>query len=209
LSTVVIFLSITFGLCFYYLDKADNTQDEQEKLDYFWRASLFFPALERYDSFSAFLMSKKLPNMSGASRKVAADYALLQLETAIAKMPFNTRNYVVKASILQATQADINAVSAQYEKALHNKPVALRVRYRYAQYLAANGQATKALKVLWGHWGRVGMGFYRDALAFLNYQLALSKQLGTEKETTLIAQEIQRFEQLQTKNKGGVYVFTK
>ncbi len=208
-SAAVIFLMMTFGLSFYYLDQADKTQNEQEQLDYFWHAGLFFPALERYDSLSAFLMSKEVSTFEGKLRQTIADFSLAQVDTAINKNPFNTRNYITKANILQAMQGDISAVSEQYENALKNEPFALSVRYEYAQYLEANQQGAKALNVLWGQWGRLNMSFYQDAIAFLTYQLKLNKQYGMQKDGVIVEREIQRFIQLREKRDRGRYVLVK
>jgi len=210
-SAVVIFLVITFGLSFYYLDQAGKTQNEQEKLDYFWHAGLFFPALERYDSLSAFLLSKQITSggFDVALRQNIAKFSLAQVDLAINKMPFNTRNYVAKASILQAMKTDISVVSEQYENALKNEPFALSVRYDYAQYLVAKQQEAKGLKVLWGVWDRLNVGFYRDIIAFLTYQLKLNKQYGSKEDDGIIEREIKRFTQLKEKQEGGKYVLVK
>jgi len=211
LSAVVIFLTMTFGLSFYYLDKAGKAQNEQEQLDYFWHAGLFFPALERYDSLSAFLMSKQI-NSGGfdlALRQDVANFSLAQVDAAINKMPFNTRNYITKANILQATQGDMSTISEQYEKALHNEPYLLSVRYEYAQYLVAKQQGSKALKVLWGAWERLNMGYYQQTIEFLTYQLEINKQYGEQQGSEIIEREIQRFTQLKEKQEGGVYVLRK
>jgi len=211
LSAVVIFLTMTFGLSFYYLDKADKTQNEQEKLGYFWHAGLFFPVLERYDSLSAFLLSKQI--ISGGFdvglRQTISRFSLERVDTAMNKNPFNIRNYIVKSSILQSNQGDINLVSEQYEKALHNDPSALNVRYEYAHYLVANQEEVKALNVLWGLWDRWNMGFHQDTLAFLTYQLKLNDKYGIQKDNSIIEREIQRFIQLKEAGAGGSYVLVR
>jgi len=205
LSAVMIFLIITFGLSFYYLDKAEKTQNEQEQLDYFWHAGLLFPALERYDSLSAFLLSKEINGFEGKLRKTIADFSLAQVDLAINKNPFNTRNYIAKANIIKAMQGSVGEVSAQYEKALQIEPSALSVRYDYARYLVTQQQGVKALKLLWGLWDRLTMGFYQDAIAFLTYQLKLNKQYGVQNDNSIIEREIQRFIQLKEKREGGSY----
>lgn len=210
-SAMVIFLIMTFGLSFYYLDKADNTENKQEKLDYFWHAGLFFPVLERYDSLSAFLMSKQINSagLDAALRQKIAGFSLGQVDAAIAKMPFNIRNYVTKANILKVTEGGISAVSEQYESALHNEPSALSVRYEYVKYLMTKQQGAKALKVSWGAWERLSRGYYQPAIDFLTYQLDLNDQYGVQTDSRIIEREIQRFTQLQGKQRGGVYVFVR
>ena len=213
-TSLVILLAICFGLAFYFLNNANQEKNKQTKLDYYWKASLFFPALERYNSLSASLISKHLTKIdtkqdSSQQREQMTTLALTEINTAIDKMPFNTRNYLTKISILQSLNKGIPAISEQYEIALKVAPAALSTRYQYAKYLIDNNLQTKALSILWAAWNRLNVERYQTGIAFLTYQLEINNQHGDKKDNLILEQEIQRLTKLKKSKKGGEYVFKK
>ena len=213
-TSLVILLVICFGLAFYFLNIANQEQNKQIKLDYYWKAGLFFPALERYHSLSASLISEHLKKTdtkqnSSQQREQMTALALREINAAIDKMPFNKRNYLTKVSILQSQNKGIPVISEQYEKALTVAPAALSTRYQYAKYLIDRNLQTKALSILWAAWNRLNVERYQTGIAFLTYQLEINNQYGDKKDNLIIEQEIQRLTKLKKLKKGGEYVFKK
>lgn len=213
-TLLVILLVICFGLAFYFLNNANQEKNKQTKLDYYWKAGLFFPALERYNSLSASLISQHLTKIdkkqdSSQQREQMTILALTEINSAIDKMPFNKRNYLTKVSILQSLNKGIPAISEQYEIALKVAPEALSTRYQYAKYLIDNNLQTKALSILWAAWNRLNVERYQTGIAFLTYQLEINNQYGDKKDNLILEQEIQRLIKLKKSKKGGEYVFKK
>ena len=206
---IIILLISCFGLSLFFLHKAENEINEQAKLDYFWKASLFFPALERYDSYSAFMLSKQLKKASSDDsfsqqlNQKAADIALSEINTAINKTPFNTRNYITKAEILRSTHQPVSTIYQQYEKALKNEPTALSIRYDYSRLLFEHHQEEKALNILWDAWGRLNSTYYKTGLEYLRYQLDMNNHYGNKLKSKLIEYEIQRLRNLNNNRKAG------
>ncbi len=210
--SVVIVLISCFGLSFYFLQQAEQSKKPQTKLDYYWKASLFFPALEYYDSLSASLLSKKINQIQTNNdplqqRQQIAALALNEVDSAISKVPFNPRNYLTKASILKSMQQDISKINNQYDKSLLIAPAQLSVRYSYAHYLIEQQNYKQALAILWGAWDRINKDYYKKGIQYLTYQLEVSKQYGNSKDNQVIEREIQHLTKLKETNLGGSYVF--
>lgn len=199
------------GLSLYYLQQAEKSQNERQQLNYYWLAGLFFSPLEHYDALSALVLSKKLLDMpiGSSQHEEMAGLALKKINAAIDKVPLNARNYATKAGILQTMRADSTSVVEEYEHALTNTPFDFGIRYDYAHFLVATQQTSKALTVLWGAWGGVNAGVYKDAIKFLKYQLELKTLYGNPEDNTLIEQQIQHLANLQKQAESGVYVFKK
>ena len=210
LVAIVALFTLCFGWSFYSLEQSKNSLDESQKLNYYLRASLFFPALEHHDVLSAFIISKHLRSeLDVAQRQKLVELALTHINMAIDKVPLNASNYATKANILRSTQADVKVVSEEYKQALKYQPNFLSVRYEYAQYLVVQQQTTQAIALLWGAWGKVTVGYYQAALDFLNYQLEINNKYGDQQESVFIELEIQRLTQLKEMANGGVYVLQK
>jgi len=210
LLTMVVLFTLCFGWSFYSLEQSKSSVDEVQKLNYYLRASLFFPALEHHDVLSAFIISKHLSTeLDIAQRQKMVELALTHINMAIDKVPLNASNYVTKANILRSTQVGVKVVSEQYEQALKYQSNFLPARYEYAQYLVAQQQTTQAIALLWGAWGKVTVGYYQAALDFLNYQLEINNKYGDQQESVFIELEIQRLTQLKEMANGGVYVLQK
>ncbi len=213
-ASLVAFLIICFGLSLNFLNNAELETNKEKKMDYLWKAGLFFPSLERYDSYSSFMLSKHLQKLesnheSSQQRDQMAALALAEVNTAIDKMPYNIRNYITKASILKTLHKDIATVSEQYEIALKKQPVVLSIRYQYAHYLVTHQQYKKALSVLWAGWGRLNVERYQVGISFLAYHLKINNQYGNKNDSLLIEREIQHLTKLDGIKKGGVFVFKK
>ncbi len=173
-NTIVILLIISFGVSFYYTDKAANTENQQQALEYHRISGIFFPLVERYEFFSAQDMAAELGNpeykQSAFKRQEIAKLALSRSDIAINKMPANAEIYHTKAEIIQAMQGNVSKISELYEKSLQLDPYQFKVRDEYARFLTINKQYKKALSVLWGAWGLLNNAFYQNGIMFLSFQ---------------------------------------
>ena len=213
-STTIIILIITFGISFYYTFKATRTENEQQFLDYYRIAGLFFPQVERYEFFSAEDLSVQLQQPMGKQdmlkRQQIAKLALSRIDSSINDMQANAQSYHIKANIIQAMQGNNATISELYEKSLLIDPYQLKVRDEYARYLTINMQYKKALSVMWGAWGLLNNAFYQNGIIFLGFQLRLNKVYGDPKDSLIIMQEIQRLSKLRkTRATAGKYVFNR
>lgn len=213
-ASLVVLLIICFGLSLNFLNNAELETNKEKKMDYLWKAGLFFPSLEHYDSYSSFMLSKHLQKLelnheSSQQRDQMAALALAEVNTAIDKMPYNVRNYITKASILKTLHKDIASVSEQYEHALRNTPANLGVRYQYTHHLIEQKQDKKALSVLWAAWNRITVERYQTGIRYLTYQLEINQHYGNKNDNRLIENEIQRLKKINKTQEGGVYVFKK
>ncbi len=211
-TTLVILLITSFGLTIFFLQQANHSTNEQEKLDYFWKASLFFPAIDRYNSYNASLLTTHIQNTQNQSQQEQQkiiDHALSEVNRAINKMPFNTKNYMTKASLLKQANQNPSVIIEQYEKALTKTPSALDIRYKYTHYLIEQKQYKKALSILWSAWNRITVDRYQIGIQYLTYQLEINQLYGKKQDNQMIENEIQRLKIINKTKEGGVYVFKK
>lgn len=214
LSILVCLISLGFGLSLYFLNRADQAQNQQQKLDYFWKASLFFPALERYESYSAHVLTDHIVNSKTGGQlnhqqSQMASLALSEVNHAIQSMPFNTRNYMTKAKLLKILNQPSHLIIDQYQNALNNEPSSLGVRFEFSKFLIANQQPKQALDILWAAWNRLNVERYQTGIIYLSYHLQVNNQYGNRHNSHLIEQEIKRLKILQRIKEGGEFVFAK
>ena len=208
---VLISALLMFGLSFYFLGKAEQTEEPAKKLDYYWKAGMLFPALEFYQSLSAQQSLKHLqdPSLGPDIHKIFEKMALEDSDIAINRAQIKPINYVTKANILKATGGDVAETCKLYEKALQLNPYLLHVRDEYAHYLIDQEKPDKALSVLWGAWDHLNTDFYQNGILFLQSHLAVNQQYGKAEESVYIEQEIARLSALKVENEGGLYIFRK
>lgn len=211
---MLIILTISlYGLSFYYLERAKQTQNQLESLDYFSTAGLFFPALGHYESVSAKLLLTKLKELpvrdsTLVRREQIANIALSEVNRAIVKRPLSAVNYLIKAEIIRAMHGAAPIVIEQYEQALKINPFLLVVRRDYANYLVENHQYQKAQSVLWEAWGRVYIEEYQKGLDFLSTQLKIDNKYANSEDSLIIERGIGRLRKLMKAKKGGKFVFS-
>ena len=208
-ATIVILLITCFGFSFYFLDKAELIQNQKKKLDLYWKAVIFFPLIDHYETLSASLLTNRINKLPPQQREKLKIIALSEVNIAITKMPFNTINYLTKANILKTMQKDKTIIYDQYEKALKLNPTLIKVRYQYANYLIENKKHEKALSILWNAWDRVNAAYYETGVQFLKYHLEVNNHYGDKQNSLMIKHEIERIAKLKKIVAGGLYVFNK
>ena len=213
--SLVMLSIVTFGLSFYYMNKAGSAQDQKTVLDSYSKVEIFFPLLSNYHSVSANYLTEKLKQFpvneeTLVQRKQISALALNEVNSAIQKMPLNSINYITKAEVMRMMQGDRSIVSEQYEKALKIDPYQLKVRDAYAQYLVEKKQYSQALITLWDGWGRINLDYYRNGIVFLKHHLEINELYGNPVENSIIEGEISRLTELENvKVVGGKFIFQK
>ena len=214
--SVIALLVICFGLSFYFLQQGDKLKNKQNKLDSYWKAQLFFPLLNQYDSLNASLLTDHLMNLNSRKatievREQVANLALIEVNHAISKIPFYVSNYTNKINIYKAMGWDQQLVLNQYENIIKFEPTFFNIRYQYAHELIALKQYDKALEVLWGAWGYWNDATYQIGVEYLSYHLKINEVYGKQYDNMNIEQEIKRLEglALSTGKSYGRYLFQK
>lgn len=207
------FIFIT-GYTSYYIDKATKTKNFQEKKQLFKKASLLFPAYDKYDAMSAHLYTMqllKLPDnaTNKKQRNIIATNALEAVNSAIQKMPLFKLNYLNKAKIFHSMHHNYTEVSALYIKTLEIDPYNLDVRIQLAKLLDHNAQYQQALNVLWDGWERSYYGYYPAAAYYLQLQQHLNIKYGKPDDNLIIEQQIKEIQYLMKSKKTGKYIFHK
>jgi O-antigen ligase len=207
----LIFLgAILFAL--FNMNKIATAQNQDDKLDFAWKAQLFFPFLASFDYQKTLqtISLLKSTTLSANDKQPISEMGLELIESAIYKYTLNPLNYVAKAELLKATDTNnINTtqIKRNYAQALKLEPNDFKIRDDYAGYLLEKQENAKALALFWDSWGRYHVNFYQNGIVFLTHQLQINKQFGKAEDNQKIEKEINRLETLKKVKPAGEFVF--
>lgn len=137
-------------------DKANSTSDIFQKYD---QVKNVLPFLDKYNTAHAVYvlnLLKSEPNTgTPQSRKLLLDFALQQLNTAIAKNPLSWENYRCKANVLTQINPNDQSANQLYLKSLAINPYQLDARVEYARYLLQQKRLADAKRIMLDSLGKM------------------------------------------------------
>ncbi|MCX7089214.1 MAG: hypothetical protein NTV00_14325 [Methylococcales bacterium] len=209
LPAVLLLGSLLFALV--NANKAQNTSNPADKLDYAWRAQLFLPFFDTFDYQKSLQLTEllKKADISLADKQEINAMAGDLIDQAIYKSSLNPLNYVAKAELLRAAdsqQINNSQIKRNYQHALMLTPDSLKIRDDFATYLYEHQQSEQALTILWGAWGRYSAGLYQNGIIFLTHQLQVNQQVGKTEDSPKIEREINKLLELKKISDGGEFI---
>jgi hypothetical protein len=137
-------------------DKANSTSDIFQKYDH---VKNVLPFLDKYNTAHAVYvlnLLKSEPNTgTPQSRKLLLDFALQQLNMAIAKNPLSWENYRCKANVLTQINPNDQSANQLYLKSLAINPYQLDARVEYVRYLLQQKRLADAKRIMLDSLGKM------------------------------------------------------